>query len=130
MNPPRAGGIGTSVTNVIRIAAVVPLLFALYSVPAQGHAILLRSKPSLNEVVQGKNIPIELHFNSRVDGKRSRISLIFPGGEQRDLEIEQPSGDSLVSHAADLAPGMYVLRWQILAADGHITRGDVQFRVQ
>jgi len=28
-----------------------------------------------------------------------------------------------------LAPGAHVLRWQVLAIDGHITRGDVPFTV-
>jgi methionine-rich copper-binding protein CopC len=28
-----------------------------------------------------------------------------------------------------LTPGTYVLRWQVLAIDGHITRGDVPFTV-
>jgi methionine-rich copper-binding protein CopC len=28
-----------------------------------------------------------------------------------------------------VAPGAYVLRWQVLAVDGHITRGDVPFTV-
>jgi hypothetical protein len=30
---------------------------------------------------------------------------------------------------ATLTPGPYVLRWQVLAIDGHITRGDVTFTV-
>ncbi|MFI4981818.1 MAG: copper resistance protein CopC, partial [Nevskiales bacterium] len=31
---------------------------------------------------------------------------------------------------ADLAtPGAYVVRWQVLSVDGHITRGDVPFTV-
>ena len=29
----------------------------------------------------------------------------------------------------DLQPGDYVARWQVLAVDGHITRGDVPFTV-
>jgi methionine-rich copper-binding protein CopC len=29
----------------------------------------------------------------------------------------------------ELATGVYVLRWQVLAVDGHITRGDIPFSV-
>jgi len=36
--------------------------------------------------------------------------------------------DILAAHL-DLTPGSYVLRWQVLAVDGHITRGDVPFTV-
>ena len=108
---------------LVRFALVV-----LTTVAAFGHAILLRSAPSLNQVVDGKRVPIELHFNSRIDGARSRLVLVEPGGKQQGLAIRQPSRDALFSDAHDLAPGPYILRWQILAEDGHITRGEVPFR--
>jgi methionine-rich copper-binding protein CopC len=100
----------------------------IFPFSAFGHAILMQSAPSPNQVVDGKNVAIELHFNSRIDGKRSRLSLVDPAGKQHALEIEQRASDSLVSHAADLPPGAYILQWQILAEDGHITRGEVRFR--
>jgi methionine-rich copper-binding protein CopC len=31
---------------------------------------------------------------------------------------------------ADLSPGAYSVRWQVLAVDGHITRGEVPFTVR
>ena len=35
----------------------------------------------------------------------------------------------LAAEAKGLAPGPYRLRWQVLAVDGHITRGDIPFTV-
>ena len=35
----------------------------------------------------------------------------------------------LVRSTDALSPGAYVLRWQVLAIDGHITRGDIPFVV-
>jgi methionine-rich copper-binding protein CopC len=37
--------------------------------------------------------------------------------------------DVIGARAAGLPPGAYRLRWQVLAIDGHITRGDIPFRV-
>ncbi len=34
-----------------------------------------------------------------------------------------------MTSATDLRPGDYTVRWQVLAVDGHITRGDVPFTV-
>ncbi|HEY6357621.1 MAG TPA: copper resistance CopC family protein [Vicinamibacterales bacterium] len=110
--------------------AATLLLICLITLPAQGHAILLQSTPSANQVVNWKSIPIKLRFNSRVDGKRSRLSLLYPDGQERPLTIEQPTPDSVFSRAADLAPGSYTLRWLILAEDGHVTRGEVPFQVK
>ncbi len=44
-------------------------------------------------------------------------------GSVRGPEIE------LRATASGLRPGTYKLRWQVLAIDGHITRGDIPFRV-
>ncbi len=42
-----------------------------------------------------------------------------------------PAGqaDTLQTSAELTKPGAYVVRWQVLAIDGHITRGDVPFTV-
>jgi hypothetical protein len=37
--------------------------------------------------------------------------------------------DILASQAQGLIPGEYRIRWQVLASDGHITRGEIPFKV-
>ena len=128
MNPSEGGVVCFSMTPILRRVLIFPALSILIPSLVQAHAILLRSIPSANQVVHGEAVPIELRFNSRVDGKRSRLSLVDPTGTVRELTIEQPSHDSVASRASKLTPGWYVLRWQILAEDGHITRGEVAFR--
>ena len=101
------------------------------AVPVWGHAILLEATPGANQTVNGGAIPIKLRFNSRIDGKRSRLALLGPDGRERALAIEeQPSPDTLTANGGTLTPGPCVLRWQVLAEDGHITRGEVTFRVR
>jgi methionine-rich copper-binding protein CopC len=57
--------------------------------------------------------------------------LIAPDGSRRPLEIgDQPSPDTLTSQAKQLSSGSYIIQWQVLANDGHITRGEVSFGVQ
>jgi methionine-rich copper-binding protein CopC len=94
------------------------------------HAILLESSPSLKSTVAGPDVPIELRFNVRIDASRSRLTLILPGGASQPLEIrKQVSADMLLSEALGLQAGVYRLRWQVLASDGHITRGEILFTV-
>ena len=108
-------------------------LFALLctvSVSTWAHAILQKAVPAVNQVVSGTSTPVELRFNSRIDGKRSKLTLVAPDGHEQVLNIaEQSSPDTLASQATGLMPGAYVLRWQVLAQDGHITRGEVSFKV-
>ena len=104
---------------------------ALLCVPsAAAHAILLESNPALKSSVTGPDVPIRLRFNVRIDALRSRLTLIHPDGSTQTLEIsKQTPVDTLSSEAAGLAVGTYRLRWQVLASDGHITRGEIPFTV-
>ena len=109
----------------------IAVIFLVFAFLAHGHAILLTATPAIGQVVRGPDIHVNLRFNSRVDAKRSRITLVPPGGGPRTLILsEQSSPDSLNSQIHGLESGSYTLHWQVLAADGHISRGDVPFRVQ
>ena len=107
---------------------VLPLLLATPN-PAQAHAILLASTPTAHGTVPAGPIAISLRFNSRIDRARSRLTLLPPDKSQAMLDLSGPS-DDVIEAAATLAPGAHLLRWQVLAIDGHITRGDLPFTVK
>jgi methionine-rich copper-binding protein CopC len=97
---------------------------------ADAHAVLLESTPSLKSVVSGPDVPVKLRFNVRIDALRSRLTLIRPDGSSQALELsKQTPADTLAATASGLATGDYRLRWQVLASDGHITRGEIPFSV-
>jgi methionine-rich copper-binding protein CopC len=80
--------------------------------------------------VLGPDVAIKLRFNVRIDALRSRLTLIHPDGSAQTLEItKQAPADTLLADANGLAAGAYRLRWQVLASDGHITRGEIPFTV-
>ncbi|AXC14597.1 Copper resistance protein CopC [Acidisarcina polymorpha] len=98
---------------------------------ASAHAVLMRSLPAANSTVHGPDVPVTIQFNSRVDSARSTLLLSMPGGEAKPLVLEkQTAPDTLTTHATQLTPGKYAIRWQVLATDGHITRGQISFAVQ
>lgn len=98
---------------------------------ALAHALLLSSTPQKNAAVNGPDITISLKYNSRVDGARSSLSLLKPDGSvERIGALAQPLPDTLLATGHKLAKGAYVLRWQVLSSDGHITRGEVPFQVE
>jgi copper resistance protein C len=98
---------------------------------ALAHAVLVSSTPQKNAAVTGPDITINLKYNSRVDGARSTLSLLKPDGTVEKIGTPtQPAPDVLSATGHGLTKGAYVLRWQVLASDGHITRGEVPFQVQ
>jgi methionine-rich copper-binding protein CopC len=116
--------------NRFRLMLIAALLggWVASARPAAAHAILLRSVPADGATVSAGPADLLLNFNSRIDAARSRLVLTGPDGVARTLPIAAPAADQLGAHAT-LGAGAWVLRWQVLAIDGHITRGEVRFTV-
>jgi copper resistance protein C len=96
----------------------------------EAHAILKDSHPAMNSKVAGPDVPIMLKYNVRIDAKLSKVQLLRPDNSVSDLTLgPQSSADTLNAKATGLKPGTYTIRWQVLAPDGHITRGEIPFTV-
>jgi len=115
----------------LALAGMVALVMLLTVGFAEGHAVLKSSSPAANATVTGPDVPIALKFNVRIDAGRSKVQLLRPDSTQTDLAIDkQTEPDTLTSKATGLAPGAYKIQWQVLAPDGHITRGEIPFTVK
>ena len=111
----------------LAVIAIVTLCTARY---VEAHAVLKESQPAANGKVTGPDVPIMLRYNARIDAKLSKLQLLNPDNSTIDLPIEkQAAADTLNAKAMGLKPGAYRIRWQVLAPDGHITRGEVPFTV-
>ncbi len=97
---------------------------------AEAHAVLLRSDPAPGDVVPPGRRELELHYNSRIDQARSRLTLTQPDGKIATLPIAPESGVDALQAETDLVPGAYTIYWQVLALDGHMTCGTVPFEVK
>jgi copper resistance protein C len=97
---------------------------------AIAHAVLVEATPAADSAIAGPEVGVKLRFNVRIDRSRSRLTLALPDGKTTALKIaDEGAPDTLSARATGLGPGAYHLRWQVLAADGHITRGDILFHV-
>jgi methionine-rich copper-binding protein CopC len=110
------------------VALAIALLAPV--IPASAHAILKESVPAAHAVVSGGNVSVRLKFNSRVDAAHSRLTLAGALGTQNLAIDTKADPDLLVGQAKDVKAGEYRLQWQVLAVDGHITRGEVPFTVR
>lgn len=116
---------------MIRSARAAAMLAGLLAWPAAAgaHAILVDSAPAVGGSAAAGAVAMRLRFNSRIDHRRSRLTLTRPDRSQAVLPTGEDDTPDVLTARADLAPGAYTLRWQVLATDGHITRGDVPFTV-
>ncbi len=111
------------------VSACLTLPCAILPHAADAHAILVASTPPIAGRVPAGQVALTLRYNSRIDRGRSRLTLTRPDHTQAVLPIAANDPDDTLSTQVALTPGAYVVRWQVLAIDGHITRGDVPFTV-
>ena len=101
----------------------------LLAQPASAHAILIDGTPGIEATVPSGSLEVRLRFNSRIDAERSRLTLVAPDATPSVLEQTPPEAPNLLEAKTSVAAGSWRLRWQVLAVDGHITRGEVPFTV-
>jgi copper resistance protein C len=115
---------------LVAVCSFASAAMLLLACTAMAHAILVESTPAINATVTGPNVPIKLRFNVRIDATRSRLTLVKPDASTQLLTIAKDApADTLTTQAQTLSPGDYRIRWQALATDGHITRGEILFKV-
>ena len=113
----------------LALPALATVTLAACPRPAAAHAILMESRPVVGAAIAPGPVHLVLRYNSRIDQARSRLELRAAGKPSVTLALT-PSGPDTLEADTSLAPGSWTLRWQVLAVDGHITRGDVPVTVK
>ena len=115
-------------------ALLLGLLLSLVS-PSRvaAHAIVLESSPVHDAVLARAPQQVTLRFNSRIEKRFTRVTLAhadrapIPVAAVEDDAHATP--DRVTIPLGPLGPGVYVLRYRVLAVDGHITEGVLRFTV-
>jgi methionine-rich copper-binding protein CopC len=97
---------------------------------ALAHAVLVSSVPKAHATMKSGELDIVFSYNSRIDAARSSLALVSPQGGEHVLTIDTHAAPNVLKSKAQVSKGEYTVRWQVLASDGHITRGIVAFSVE
>ena len=118
-----------------RVSASVFLLLALtFAVApiASAHTTLLSSVPASNAEVTEAPTSIELEFGEDLIalGKGTKVSVIAPSGK----DIAMGSATVASAHVSqpltvDATPGVYTVKFRVVAADGHVLEDTYAFTI-
>jgi methionine-rich copper-binding protein CopC len=114
---------------MVRPAALALAAACLAAQPAAAHAVLVDSTPAPLSHVPAGHIDLVFRYNSRIDAGRSKLTLKRADGTSQRLPSLAADRPDVLKAALDLTQGDYTVSWQVLAKDGHITRGNVPFTV-
>ncbi|GCE25708.1 copper resistance protein [Dictyobacter alpinus] len=110
------------------------LLLCLFTLPAQAHAILLKSDPAKDAVLTTAPTQVSMWFTEDlnpafstaevVNARNARINTSdahVTANDAREIQVALP---------ANVSPGVYVVVWRTQSADdGHVLRGSFRFSV-
>jgi methionine-rich copper-binding protein CopC len=116
----------------LRAWALCAALLAQDPGTAGAHAIILESEPAAGAKLADPPPRIYLRFNSKIEKRLSQVTLTAADGRPVPLAVKADGGetpDRIVLPLGSLRPGAYVIRYKVLAADGHITEGALRFTV-
>ena len=116
----------------LRACALCAALLAGDPGAASAHAIILESEPVMGAQLAEPPARIYLRFNSKLEKRLSSVRLASADGRPVPLPVAASEGelpDRIVLPLGKLRPGAYVIRYKVLAVDGHITEGALRFSV-
>lgn len=99
--------------------------------PAVAHDVLVASSLRNHPVQAGIATAVTLRFNAKIEPSLSKVLLLTTGGKARALDIARGrQAGEIVVQLPPLPPGVYGLRYKILASDGHLTDETLRFTVR
>jgi len=107
----------------------VALAAALAPVAALAHASLLAADPTPGTVLPSAPSAITLRFSEAVTAAGPGISVIGPSGQPVDGGSVRVAGTTMSAPFRAAGDGTYLVRWQVIAADTHPSRGQFTFSV-
>lgn len=114
------------------LGVAVALLCFGFAERATAHALLVEAIPAEAATLETSPPQLMLRFNSRIEHKLSRAALIAgETGAPQPLVVDAATApDRLIATLPALAPGSYVVDWQVLSVDGHRVAGKLHFQVR
>lgn len=85
----------------------------------------------MGATLQQGDLEVRLEFNSRIDRQRSRVIVLPPDGSESPVVLVADAPPNVLAGRIEATTvGRWRLDWQVLSADGHVTRGEVAFSVR
>ncbi len=100
--------------------------------PAHAHAAALGTEPASGSTVEASPPRVLVRFGSPVEISLGALRLVDEKGANVAIGApEHPGGEvnAVAASVSDLADGGYVAVYQVIASDGHLTRGAFTFQV-
>lgn len=126
--PPRPSVLRRAVAIVVSVAAGL-LLMLHASGPAAAHAVLVGTDPEDGTVLDAPPDQLSLTFNEPVQVVAGATSVLAADGSPVEVDVVAVNETVVVTPAAPLDDGTYVVSWRVISLDTHPVAGAFSFSV-
>jgi copper transport protein len=102
-------------------------------IPVSAHALLVRSVPSANEVLEKSPAQVEIFFSEPLEPELSSISVYDSNNQvvdAGDVRVDPTNPKRMTVSLRSLVDGVYTVSWKVVSSiDGHQTVGAFPFAV-
>jgi copper resistance protein C len=109
------------------------LVVAALPVPADSHAVLVRSIPAARAVLSRRPERVQLWFSERLEPAFSSAAVWSASGvriDRRDARVDPDDRKQLSVTLDAIEPGIYTVRYRVLSVDGHVAEASFAFTVK
>ena len=106
------------------------LCISLFSATAESHTRLISSEPARDQVLSHSPTHLTLTFSAPIESEFSRVELAKENTQSSKVLKVKVDGKLMRGDLPTLLPGTYIVRWRVLARDGHAQRGQFRFELR
>lgn len=124
---------GRALPRSITAVFLLALAVASLPVPADSHAVLVRSIPAARAVLSHPPDRVGLWFSEPLEPAFSSAAVWSAAGarvDRQDTRVNPNDPKQLSVALPALEPGSYTVRFRVLSVDGHIVEASFPFTVK
>jgi methionine-rich copper-binding protein CopC len=119
--------------RLLVVATLIGLSLVVTVTEAGAHAFPERSEPRVGAVVRTAPTQVRIWFDGNLESAFSQLTVADTAGrriDRGDGHVDPDNRRLLQVGLPPLDPGVYKVRWSVLAVDGHRTQGDYTFTLK
>jgi methionine-rich copper-binding protein CopC len=119
--------------NILLVISLLAILPAVMPRAAAAHAFPDHSEPRVGSTVEGSPVQVRIWFDGELESAFTTIVVQDESGRQVDKGnggVDRSDPTLLEVELPQLLSGTYHVFWDVLARDGHRTKGDFTFIIK
>ncbi len=119
--------------TTILLRSLMLIIILTLPFPAFAHAILVKSQPEVDSIIDKSPKQVDIWFNENVASEFKALAVINSAGnrvDNKDIKQARLDRSHIYISTPQLPPDTYTVRYRVMSADTHIVTGRFNFTIK